>query len=65
MTFAGIVTRQGADGIAIEFAEMSQETYELLQTLLLYGCEDPLMLGEEFATGCPFAIAEYGMEATH
>lgn len=63
MNFAGIVTRHEVDGIAIEFAEMTHEAYELLQTILLYSCEDPLEFGEEFANDCPFTIAESGMEA--
>lgn len=62
MEFASTVTRQETDGIAIQFAEMSQKTSDLLQTVLLYSCDDPLSLGEEFANGCPFSIAEYGFE---
>lgn len=62
MEFASTVTRRESDGIAIQFAEMSQEASDLLQTVLLYSCDDPLSLGEEFANGPPFAIAENSFE---
>ncbi len=60
MNLTGIVTRNELNGLAIQFAEMSQETSDLLQTVLLYSCNDPMSLCEEFAKGCPFAISEYG-----
>lgn len=65
MNLTGIIARNELNGIAIQFAEMSQETSDLLQTVLLYSCNDPMSLCEEFAKGCPFAISEYGSEAVN
>lgn len=58
LNFRAKVARNGDCGIALQYTEMEGTTYNLLQTLLLYGCNDPLSFGEEFARGCPFVIAD-------
>lgn len=59
MNFNGKVARHDQEGFAIQFTEMALKPYALLQTVLLYGSSNPLLLGEEFAKGYPFAISEY------
>lgn len=59
MNFTGEVVRHNPDGMAIQFTEMALKQYALLQTVLLYGCSNPLSLGKEFAKGYPFQISEY------
>jgi hypothetical protein len=59
MNFTGKVARHNQKGIGIQFTEMALKSYELLQTLLLYGSSDPLALCQEFAKGYPFEISEH------
>jgi hypothetical protein len=58
MDFTGKIARHGQEGIAIQFTEMALKPYALLQTILLYGSNNPMVLGQEFAKGYPFEISE-------
>jgi hypothetical protein len=58
MNFNGKVVRHDQEGIAIQFTEMALKPYALLQTVLIYGSSNPLLLGQEFAKGYPFEISE-------
>lgn len=58
MNFTGKVVRPTQDGLAIQFTEMALKPYSLLQTVLLYGSNNPLSLGQEFSQQCPFKISE-------
>jgi hypothetical protein len=59
MNFTGKIARHSQEGIAIQFTEMALKQYALLQTVLLYGCSNPLALGQAFANGYPFEISEH------
>jgi len=59
MKFKGKIARHNQKGLAVKFTEMALKQYELLQTVLLYGCSDPLAMGQEFAKGYPFEISEH------
>lgn len=58
MDFTGKIARHVQEGIAIQFTEMALKPYALLQTVLLYGSSNPMVLGQEFAKGYPFEILE-------
>lgn len=58
LTFSGKVIRNTPDGLAIKYTAMPIETYELLQTILLYGSDNPLPFGEEFTQACPYPVLE-------
>jgi len=59
LTFSGRVIRNTPDGLAIKYTAMPIETYELLQTILLYGSDNPLPFGEEFTKTCPYPVLEH------
>jgi len=52
----GIVARQSDNGFGIQFIRMDHETYMILQTKLLYSCNDPFALCQEFSSDWPVAI---------
>lgn len=52
------VVRTEDEGIAIEFASMSFDSYMFLQVTLLYEAEEPLAIGLELPEECPFEISE-------
>jgi len=49
----GRVVRQSDNGFGIQFIQMGYETYMMLQTKLIYSCNDPIVLCQEFSSGCP------------
>lgn len=57
-TIRGRVIRSTDYGVAIKFVSMHPDTFMMLQTSLLYRCNDPLALGEEFAGTCPVILNE-------
>lgn len=57
-TILGKVIRTTEQGVAIKFLSMEPYTFMMLQTSLLYRCNDPLALGEEFAGTCPVVLDE-------
>ncbi len=57
-TILGKVIRSTDRGVAVEFMSMHPHTFMMLQTSLLYRCNDPLILGEEFAGTCPVILDE-------
>ncbi len=62
MSFTGKVARHSQDGIAIQFSEMALKPYALLQTVLLYGCNNPLVQDQEFTTAYPLPLSEHRKE---
>lgn len=65
LNLVGKVTRLDWDGIAIRYTEMDQETYSLLQTLLLYECNNPTTMGEEFVQDCSYAVWDSRIDEKH
>jgi len=55
-TILGKVIRSTDQGVAIQFISMEPYTYMMLQTSLIYRCNDPSALGEEFAGTCPVIL---------
>ncbi|TKB11728.1 PilZ domain-containing protein [Desulforhopalus sp. IMCC35007] len=53
-------SRQDYCGTAFQFTQMNHETFEMLQTFLLYNSSDPIGLGREFASHCPFDVWNQG-----
>jgi hypothetical protein len=64
LTFSGQVIRNTPDGLAIRYTAMPIEIYELLQTILLYGSDNPLPFGEEFSRNCPYPVLEPDIQKT-
>ncbi len=54
----GNVVRTDRSGIAINFTEMTHNSFVFLQTLLLYEYNNPVKVGEEFLKPSPFAIVD-------
>ena len=52
------VVRAMNDGVALEFISMPLDSYMLLQTTLLYEAVNPLAIGLELPTDCPFEITD-------
>lgn len=63
-TIRGKVVRTTDRGAAIKFLSMQPKTFMMLQTSLLYRCNDPLALGEEFAGTCPVNLDEISAPQT-
>lgn len=53
LTIAATVVRIEADGLALKFANMKQDVYMFLQTMILYATQDPLAVAEEFLEDYP------------
>ena len=51
--------RKDEEGVALEFTEMSFDSYAFLMATLIYGSEDPLIIQEEMPMECPFNVIEY------
>jgi len=49
-------------GLAIQFKSMAYDSYMFLQTTLLYEAEDPIFIGLELPTDCPFEIIDIASE---
>jgi hypothetical protein len=52
------VVRVTEDGIAIEFTEMTFDSYMYLEVVLLYEARQPLVIGLELPDDSPFRIIE-------
>ena len=50
--------RKDEEGIALEFTEMSFDSYAFLMATLVYGSEEPLVMQEEMPLKCPFTIRD-------
>lgn len=59
ISLEGNVTRKDVNGIAIKFSRMTSRNYSLLQTVLLYGCTNPVTFGQEFTQECPVVIKDF------
>lgn len=62
VTIKATLSRVDTMGFGIRFTKMDHRDFELLQTLLLYGCPDPLVMGEEFMRKCPYKIIEPSLQ---
>ncbi len=58
LSFTARISRQDHCGTGFQFTKMDHEVFEMLQTFLLYGSQDPMDLGVEFASSCPFEVAD-------
>ena len=52
------VVRVTEEGLAIEFREMTFDSYMYLEVVLLYEAQQPLVIGQEFPENSPFNIIE-------
>lgn len=59
-----VLTRFDNLGFGIQFTKMDYQDYGILQTYLLYGCQDPLVMGEEFMQKCPYKVIEQSIQTT-
>lgn len=55
---SGKVVRNNKNGFCLQFIRMEYEAYIMLQTELLYSCDNPSTLCEEFSDSCPVTIIE-------
>lgn len=58
LQFTARMSRQDYCGTGFQFTRMDHEVFEMLQTFLLYGSQDPMDLGVEFTSSYPFEVAE-------
>jgi len=48
LNFQVKVVRLESQGVALEFVDMTEDSYDLLQTMILYATDDPFELSLEF-----------------
>lgn len=59
------VVRVTHEGLAIEFSEMTFDSYMYLEVALLYEARQPLVIGLELPDDSPFKITDEKPELTH
>lgn len=57
LNFQVRVVRVEAQGLALEFLDMSPDSYRFLQTMVLYSTDDPYGVSLEFLEDFPVAVA--------